>query len=312
MRVGNLQRLITAGAVATILCGSASGWVPSPSSTTTLSRSTESKLVRVVVVAGRAGSLLLRLNLFDALSGRTSGDELQPVLAPLPYGNPLLPVAAARRSSVAATTTLAVRERGLSFTGEDFDVVSLPSREPVCRVRGALLHLPGKDKMRITHCAENGGPNSVAAVLDRKLVALTPTYDLYRGDAAEKIAWIEKVGLTLFRDCFQVHLVATPNIGPFLKGPAAYQLTGDFQQRRFVMRDAGNDAIVAVVSKAGWLPQPDAANHYQVRVAPGMDAGLVVACLSAIDEEYDEEHQKQRRDQEEKKKKDGGGGGWFG
>jgi uncharacterized protein YxjI len=157
--------------------------------------------------------------------------------------------------------------------------------------------------MRITDTSGN-----VVVVMDRKLVALTPTYDLYRG-SSEKIAWIEKVAVALFRDCFEVHLEATPHMGP-IKGPAAYKLQGDFLDRQFVMK-SDSDETVAVISKTGWFPQFDALNNYQVQVAPGMDVGLVVACVSAIDEEFDEEHQK-RAAEEEKKKREGGGGGWFG
>lgn len=244
------------------------------------------------------------MNLFDALiPGKGNRETLNAVKSPLPHGDPLLP-------SYDTVTTLAIQERGLlSLTGEDFDVVTVPLNQPVCKVRGALWHLPGKDKMRLVDVTTGG--NRVAAVLDRKLVALTPTYDIYRGESGTtKIAWIEKVGMA-FRDCFEVHLEATPRIGP-IKGPAAYKLQGDFLDRQFVMTStADNDQTVAVASKTGWFPQFDAFNHYQVQVAPGMDIGLVVLCVSAIDEEFDEEHQKKRAE-EEKKKKEGVGGGWFG
>ena len=43
----------------------------------------------------------------------------------------------------------------------------------------------------------------------------------------------------------------------------------------------------------GWV-QLDMMNHYQVQVADGMDALLVLACVCCIDEEFDEEHQKRR------------------
>ena len=49
--------------------------------------------------------------------------------------------------------------------------------------------------------------------------------------------------------------------------------------------------------------QFDEFNHYQVQVAPGMDAVLVIACACAIDEEFDEEHKERKKKQEE--------GGWF-
>jgi uncharacterized protein YxjI len=53
--------------------------------------------------------------------------------------------------------------------------------------------------------------------------------------------------------------------------------------------------VVAKVQKDG-LIQFDAFNHYQVQVAPGMDALLVLACACAIDEEFDEEHAKKRKE----------------
>ena len=96
----------------------------------------------------------------DALTGNRDG--LQPV-SELPYGDPILPTAG-------ETTTIAIAERGISFTGEDFDVVTVPSNSPLCRVRGALLHLPGKDQMRLMNVATG----QECAKLDRKLVSITP------------------------------------------------------------------------------------------------------------------------------------------
>lgn len=234
------------------------------------------------------GSIALRMNLFDAFTGKTTLRLVEEI----PYGDPILPV---RRDD---SVVLAIAERGISFTGEDFDVVDCGTKSNVCHVRGAMLHLPGKDKMRIVDSATG----QKCAELDRKLVAVTPTYDIYRGK--EKIGWIEKV-VVAFRDTFEVHLENVPKIGPF-KPPAAYKLEGDFLDRKFIMKtDQGN--TVAVVSKDGWFPQFDAFNHYQVQVAPGMDMGLVVACACAIDEEFDEEHQKRAEERKEQ-----GGGGWFG
>jgi hypothetical protein len=68
---------------------------------------------------------------------------------------------------------------------------------------------------------------------------------------------------------------------------------------------------VATFTKDGFFPQwNDNSNHYQVKIAPGMDVGLVVACACAIDEEFDEEHRK--RDEEQRKHNQGKGRGWFG
>lgn len=144
------------------------------------------------------------------------------------------------------------------------------------------------------------GGNNVAE-LDRKLVAMMPTYDIYRSDGS-KLGWIEKEAIA-FTDTFDVYLEGKGGLGPF-KPPPAYRLEGDFIDRNFVMKNSNNEAV-AKVSKDG-LIQFDEFNHYQVQVAPGMDSILVIACLCAIDEEFDEEHQ------ERKKKEQGEGGGWFG
>jgi len=202
----------------------------------------------------------------DALTGNRGG--LQPV-SELPYGDPILPTAD-------ETTTVAIAERGISFTGEDFDVVTIPSNNPLCRVRGALLHLPGKDQMRLMNVATG----QECAKLDRKLVSITPTYDLYR--SGTKIGWIEKVVVAL-RDTFEFHAENAPKMGPF-KPPAAYKLEGDFLDRKFIMKTDKGD-VVAVVSKDGFLPQwNENFNHYQVQIAPGMVRAFICvdSCSLAV------------------------------
>jgi uncharacterized protein YxjI len=186
--------------------------------------------------------------------------------------------------------TLAVQERALSFTGEDFDVWDVQGNRPYCRVRGAMMHLPGKDKMRIK-TVDNG---NVVATLERKLMALTPTYDILRGDGGEKIGFLEKAKIAL-TDTFEFHAENGGGFGPF-KPPAAYKLEGDFLDRRFVMKtDKGE--VVAKISM-DQLIEFDQFNHYQIRIAAGMDPVLVVACCCAIDEEFDEEHKKRREERE--------------
>ena len=84
--------------------------------------------------------------------------------------------------------TYALKERGLSFTGEDFDIYEITDgkNDPYARVRGALLHLPGKDKMSIRSITD--GHDEEVGVLDRVIMARKPTYDIYRGGMdAEKI-----------------------------------------------------------------------------------------------------------------------------
>jgi len=204
----------------------------------------------------------------------------------LPYNQPFCKDLSCDPSNV---RTFAVQERLFSFTGEDFDIRDAHSGAPFVRVRGAMLHLPGKDKMRVKD-AQTGRD---LLELDRKLIAATPTYDIYRGNGSEKIGWIEKKFISM-TDTFDVYMEGKGGFGVtgLLKPPPAYRITGDFLDRNFVMRNDKNE-VVARVSE-DWIVEFDAFNHYQVQVAPGMDALLVVACLCVIDEEFDEEHKKKK------------------
>lgn len=204
----------------------------------------------------------------------------------LPYSPPL-----SRDLSVSGETrTFAIKEKPISFTGEDFDVTEITSgrEEPYVRVRGAMLHLPGKDKMRMT-CSSSGDKT---AVMDRVLLAATPSYDLYREDGA-KLGWMEKKLIAL-TDCFDVYMEGEGGFGVtgLFKPTPAYRIEGDFLDRQFTFKSA-EGKIVARANMDGWL-QVDMMNHYQVQVADGMDACLVLACVCCIDEEFDEEHQKRR------------------
>jgi len=146
--------------------------------------------------------------------------------------------------------------------------------------------------MRI-HDHESG---EEVAVLDRKLIAATPTYDIYRGGMnAEKIGWIEKKLIAL-TDTFDVYMEGKGGFGVtgLFKPDPAYRISGDFLDRNFVMKTGETGEVVAKVQMDGWI-QFDAFNHYQVQVAPGMDACLVLAVTAAIDEEFDEEHKERKK-----------------
>eukprot|EP00536_Pseudo-nitzschia_multiseries_P004152 jgi/Psemu1/302381/fgenesh1_kg.67_\ len=208
-----------------------------------------------------------------------TGGKLIPQTEPPVYGAPL----GGADSLSSELRTLAVQERAISFTGEDFDIQDLDNDEPYCKVRGAMLHLPGKDKMKINLKDEH------VATLDRKLIAITPTYDILRADG-EKIGWIEKATIAL-TDTFEVHAECAPHFGP-IKPPAMYKLEGDFLDRRFVMKNDKGETVAKITMDR--LIEFDAFDHYQIRIAPGMDPVLVVACACAIDEEFDEEHKKKR------------------
>ena len=232
----------------------------------------------------------MRMNLLGDMLG--FGKELEAVDS-LPYGQPFCD----GTSCVGNARTFAIRERPISFTGEDFDVsevISGGSDVDFARVRGAMLHLPGKDQMRIrsTQTGEE------VLVLDRVMFRPLPSYDIFRGGmGAEKIGWIEKK-LIAMTDTFDVYMEGEGGFGVtgLFKPKPAYQISGDFIDRNFVFKD-NQDRTVAKVKMDG-LIQFDAWNHYQVQIAPGMDAFLVLACCCAIDEEFDEEHEEAKKRRE--------------
>jgi uncharacterized protein YxjI len=222
----------------------------------------------------------------DMLGGGGNNLERQ---ACLPYSPPFCTSLSCQED----VRTFAVQERLLSFTGEDFDISDATNGSPFVRVRGAMMHLPGKDKMSIYN--SNNGEELL--VLDRKLMAATPTYDIYRpGMGAKKIGWIEKKFISM-TDTFDVYMEGKGGFGVtgLFKPEPAFRLTGDFLDRSFVMRNEEGQCVARV--SEDWIIEFDAFNHYQVQVAPEMDAVLVIACLCAIDEEFDEEH-KAKREQE--------------
>lgn len=234
-----------------------------------------------------------QMNLFDDLGNMLSGGKLEPQSS-LPYDKPFC----ADTSCADELRTFAVRERPISFTGEDFDVADISNagfggmgNVDYARVRGAMLHLPGKDKMRI----KSSQTGEEVAVLDRVLIAATPSYDIYRGGlGAEKIGWIEKK-LVALTDTFDVYMEGKGGFGitGVFKPPPAYRIEGDFIDRRFVMKNDKGETV-AKVEKDG-LVQFDEWNHYQIQCAEGMDAILVIACCCAIDEEFDEEHLERKK-----------------
>ena len=270
--------------------------IPAAGSTST----STSTSTRTHALTSRSTKTRVQMNFLtdigDMFTGGKIGQETN-----LPFSPPLCDIHSVKvvhDSDEPKIRSYAIKERGLSFTGEDFDIYDITDgkNEPYARVRGALLHLPGKDKMRIQSVAD--GHDEEVGVLDRVLMAVTPSYDIYRGGmGAEKIGWIEKKVVAL-TDTFDVYMEGKGGFGVtgLFKPPPAYEITGDFIDRNFAMKNAMGE-VVAKVSADG-LIQFDAFNHYQVHVGPGMDAMFVIACACAIDEEFDEEHQKKHQHKE--------------
>lgn len=226
-------------------------------------------------------SSALTMNFFSDLGDMMTGGNLE-ACETLPYEPPFC----SDTSRCDEIRVFAIKERPISFTGEDFDVANADGSDFI-RVRGAMLHLPGKDKMKI----KSAGSGEELVVLDRKLISATPTYDIFRGGmGAEKIGWIEKKFISM-TDTFDVYMEGKGGFGVtgLFKPDPAFRITGDFLDRNWIMKNEEGKTVARVCQDG--LIQFDAWNHYQVQVAPGMDAVLVIACACAIDEELDEEHQ---------------------
>jgi len=210
---------------------------------------------------------VLHMNLLSGIGDMLSGGKLTPQTE-LPYGEPLGPI---NRDDV---QTLAIQERAISFTGEDFSVADASTGRPFCRVTGAMLHLPGKDKMTLS--LNSGGK---AATLDRKLVAMTPTYDILRSNG-QKLGLIEKkiVALT---DTFEVHLEGGEGFGPF-KAPSAYKIEGDFIDRRFVVKNSNNKLPVSETNHEGPRLQPLFMGKETKNFASSMYLASILSISSAM------------------------------
>ena len=211
---------------------------------------------------------------------------------PMPKSaNPMIPSGRAPLDAEllhTTTTAYELEEKGLSMSGEDFEVKS-PVGQVLLRISGGnrlpLGGMPVWDKLTIS--TASGG---VVAILDREMVAMTPTYDVMRPDGS-KFGRISKAmfGLT---ETFEFYLEGDGG-GPILKAE------GSFSERSFEFKSR-DGSTVATVGRGYY--QTDNENRYHVVVGAQVDATLVVAMAFAIDEVHDEENAAEQPE--------GEGGGW--
>lgn len=106
--------------------------------------------------------------------------------------------------------------------------------------------------------------NELASVR-QKLIAFSPTYEIYRGD--QLYATVKKSLFTLFRAKFEIDV----------PGPDDLEAQGDFLDHEYSFNRAGH--TVASVSKQ-WFSFSDT---YGVDVTEGEDDVLILACTVVID-----------------------------
>jgi uncharacterized protein YxjI len=203
-----------------------------------------------------------------------TGGLLKTQTSPLIYGSPL----GGEESLEPNIMALAVAERSLMLS-ESFQVQG--PEEPYCDVRGGKLHVITTPKLYV-----HRNDAWVATIATQKSKDSNPYYEIMRGETNEKVGYVEKRTAADVKDLSFEFIAGTKDPESDERPPAAYDLRGDFLNRRFVMRNAAGE-VVAKVTKQ--LIAFAAFDHYVVRIAAKMDPILVVACMVVIDKELDEQ-----------------------
>src|SRR6266536_844365 len=149
-----------------------------------------------------------------------------------------------------------IRERFFRL-GEDSEITDDQGR-PVLHVDGKVLSLRDRLVLRDPEGRE-------VAQVQRKLVALRPTYEITVG--GQEVAEVRKHFFTPFGDRFTIDI----------PGPGDLEMAGNLFDHEFTVRRGGQ--TVATVSKR-WFSLRDT---YAVDVAPGEDDLVILASVLALD-----------------------------
>jgi len=188
----------------------------------------------------------------------------------------------------ASTTAYELEEKGLSMGGEDFEVKS-PTGQLILKIGGGNriplpAGMPVWDKMTV-----NAASGAQIMTLDREMIAMTPTYDVYRANG-QKFGKVSKAMFGLF-ETFEFFLEG--------EGDAVLKAEGSFSERKYTFKSR-EGTVVATCGK-GYF-QTDNENRYHLVVGANVDASMVLAMAMIIDEVHDEE--------EAAKEAKGEEGGW--
>ncbi|MBA3825054.1 MAG: LURP-one-related family protein [Ktedonobacterales bacterium] len=155
-----------------------------------------------------------------------------------------------------------IRERLFHLTEDS--VITDEAGQAVLQVAGKFFSL--HDRLTISDMAGNE-----VVQIARRLVALTPTYEILRG--GQEVAEMRKRFFTPFGDRYAIDI----------PGPNDLEMRGNFLDHEFVITQGGT--TVATISKQ-WL---SLSATYGVETAPGQDDVLILACVLAMDLAEDRE-----------------------
>ena len=208
---------------------------------------------------------------WEMLGDLFTGGLLMAQSKPMVYGVPL----GGEDSMDTKIKMLAVSERSYIIT-ESMDVQGTDG--PYCTISGLELLISGTDTMNMY-------------IKDKKVCTIQSSrgsngFVVYRG-TGEKIGKVEKIDED-YAFYSEDDSTEANELTALTRKPV-YKLSGDFINRRFVMKDPNskyffNHTVAKVKKQVIAFPVFD---HYTIRVAPGMDPILVLACTCIIDEELD-------------------------
>ena len=150
-----------------------------------------------------------------------------------------------------------MKEKILAW-GDDFTIRDESGRE-VFYVDGRIFSFGDKLSFRDVRSKQE------LAIIDQKLLAIGPTYEIFRG--GKRAAVVKKKLFTLFRNKFSVDV----------PGPDDLEAKGDFINKDYTFTRKGRQ--VAEVSKK-WFRLTDT---YGIDIAPGEDDVLILASAVVID-----------------------------
>ncbi len=156
-----------------------------------------------------------------------------------------------------------IREKLFHLT-EDSNILN-EAEQPVYEVDGKLFSI----HQRLTIRDMQG---NVVAEVARRLLSLTPTYEITRG--GQELGEVRKHFFSPFIDRYTLDI----------PGPDDLEIDGSLLEHEYTIKRAGQ--VVATVSKQ-WL---SLAATYGVDIAPDQDDVLLLASVLALDLAEDHEH----------------------
>jgi len=173
-------------------------------------------------------------------------------------------------------TTLAMKEKAFSLSGDTFKIKDAKSGQVVFQIEGKVISLHDKKKLL------DGNGNEIA-VFAKKLVSIHKTFVVSRGD--EKLMTITKK-MAFMKSKMVAEVKNLCSDGREMK----IEAVGDWRDKNVVVSEEGG-GILATISRKSLNLNSVAfdAQTYYLQVNPGVDSAMIVLLALAFDELEQEE-----------------------